>query len=428
MKNLSLLLVFLFVYFQSQSQFKNTKLTEHPEEIDFSLSPSVTINKTNPKTIVIDAGNGHLIFSNDGGTQWTNSKLSSTGRQSITFFNPKGILHSLKITGSNPQNKDTQADQIVGKESLDEGATWTQENSIAATPSVHFNNLRAATHSKKNIIALTWSQFDNYGSSDSNCQSNIFFSRSPNGSRWSKPVQLNESPGDCQDDDFTTKGATPVIGTDEKIYVAWANRGNIYFDRSFDDGTNWLQNDLLIAKQEGGWKFDISGVHNHASLPILSINTAPNRQQGQLYLVWADQKNGPDNTDIWMIRSMNRGDYWSKPLKVNKDSSRTHQFLPATSVDPSNGNLYIAYYDRRNYEDDQTDVYLACSRDGGSTFNEVKISDRYFIPEASKKFIGHIAVDAFGGVVIVVWSRMDEGESSLWSCVLKESDLIKLKK
>jgi hypothetical protein len=428
MKNLSLLSLLLTVYLPSHSQFKNTKLTDHTEEINFPFSPSVAINKANTKTIVIDVGNDHLITSTDGGATWVDGKVKSESRQSITFFTPKGMLFNLKITGSNPQNKDAQADQIIGKESLDEGDTWTSENIVATSPSLHFDNLHAGTHPKKNAVALTWSQFDSYGSSDTNCQSNIFFSRSPNGSRWSKPVQLNQSPGDCADDDFTTKGAIPVIGSDDKIYVAWANRGNIYFDRSFDDGANWLQNDLLVAKQEGGWKFDVSGVHNNFSLPVLTINTNPNRQQGQLYLVWADQKNGPDNTDIWMIRSMNRGDYWSKQLRVNKDSSRTHQFLPAASVDPSNGNLYIAYYDRRNYEDDQTDVYLACSRDGGSTFDEVKISERYFVPHTGKKFVGHIAIDAFGGLVILVWSRMDEGESSLWSCVVKEADLAKPKK
>lgn len=428
MKKLSLLLLLLSVFIQSNAQFKNTKRLDHLEESSSLFSPSVTIDKTNTNTIIIDVGNEHLITSSDGGITWVDSKTQPTSHQSITFFNPKGMLLSLKITGSNTQDKEAQADQIMGKESVDGGSIWTKETLVAASPSHYLDNLRAGTHPKKNIVALTWSQFDHYGSSDTNCQSNIFFSRSPNGSRWSKPVQLNESPGDCADDDFTAKGAVPVIGSDDKIYVAWANRGNVYFDRSFDDGANWLQNDLLVAKQEGGWKFNVSGVHNNISLPILSINTNPNRQQGQLYLVWADQKSGPDNTDIWMIRSMNRGDYWSKPLRVNKDSTRTHQFLPAAAVDPSNGYLYVAYYDRRNYEDDQTDVYLACSRDGGSTFDEIKISESYFIPDATKKFIGHIAIDAFGGVVILVWARMDDGESSLWSSVVKESDLVKLKK
>jgi len=238
-------------------------------------------------------------------------------------------------------------------------------------------------------------------------------------------VQINESPGDCLDDDFTAEGAVPAIGTDGKIYVAWANRGNIYFDRSYDEGNTWLRNDLLIAKQEGGWTLEIPGLERSNGLPVLAIDNSTSRYHGTLYLVWADQKNGKDDTDIWLIRSTNRGDYWSKPVRINTDDSRTHQFLPWISVDPTNGHVYVVYYDRRNYEDNQTDVYLSYSFDGGNTFKEVKISETPFIPDAGKFFGDYTNIDAYGGVVTPIWTRMDSGKTSVLTTIIKDEELPK---
>ena len=426
MKKFSFLLLAAFFCFNSFAQFKNVKLVSPWTEPDPLFSPTLSISKSNPKSIVINVGNERILASTDGGENWEEKKTKpSTGAsQSSVLYNSKGGLFQFQLSSSTNQKL---PDQLTSREWKVEGNDWENPVTIAATPSVHLDHPTATGHVKRGTLAMTWTQFDNYGSDDANCQSNIFFSRSGNGNRWSKPVQINESPGDCADDDFTAKGAKPVIGTDDKIYVTWANRGNIYFDRSFDEGANWLQNDLVIAKQEGGWKFDISSVGNNVSLPILAIDNNLSRFHGQLYVVWADQKNGHDDTDVWLIRSMNRGDYWSKPLRVNKDSSRTHQFAPSVCVDPTNGYVYIAYYDRRNYEDDQTDVYLSYSSDGANTFSEVKISENYFIPEG-KNFTGHIALDVNGGNLVAVWARSDHGETSLWTCRLKDSDLVKKKK
>ena len=50
------------------------------------------------------------------------------------------------------------------------------------------------------------------------------------------------------------------------------------------------------------------------------------------------------------------------------------------SVDSTNGFLYCVFYDRRNYSDNQTDVFLAVSRDGGNTFSNHRISESPFTP------------------------------------------------
>ncbi|HEV8513641.1 MAG TPA: sialidase family protein [Cyclobacteriaceae bacterium] len=430
---------FLFVFpffvisFCSLSQFKNIKLAEqlddgrHPP-----IEPSIAINRNNPQNIVAGIMMDRVVTSGDGGTTWAESKLNSPfgvyGNPAVVS-NAKGNLFYFHLADPSGKGSSDEAwlDRIVCQPSIDEGKTWLESVSIGNNPPADQIKAWPAVQPKKNFMCLTWTQFDKYGSKDANCQSNILFSKSNNGNRWSTPVQISESPGNCADDDFTAKGAVPVIGTDGKIYVAWTNRGNIYFDRSYDEGNSWLRNDLLIAKQEGGWTLEIPGLKKSNGLPVLAIDNSDANFHGTLYLVWADQRNGKDDTDIWLIRSTNRGDYWAKLVRVNADDSRTHQFLPWIKIDPTNGHVYIVYYDRRNYNDNQTDVYLSYSFDGGNSFKEVKISETPFIPDSGEFLGDHTNIDAYGGIITPIWTRMDNGKTSVWTVVIKDSELAKLK-
>ena len=160
-------------------------------------------------------------------------------------------------------------------------------------------------------------------------------------------------------------------------------------------------------------------------MPVLKVDNSKSRMNGSLYLVWADQRNGENDTDIWFMRSTNQGDFWTQPLRINQDGSGKHQFLPWLAVDDETGYIYILYYDRRAYDDLQTDVYLAYSVDGGATFKETKISETPFIPTAEKFFGDYTNIDAFKGIVTPIWTRMDNGQTSVLTAVIKDSELIK---
>jgi hypothetical protein len=422
--------LFPFVLFHS---FKNIRLAEQSDDGRFPpVEPSIAINKSNPQNIVAGMMMDRVVVSADGGATWTESQLNSPfgvyGNPAM-ISNAKGNLFYFHLADPTGKGKDDEAwlDRIVCQESIDDGKTWLEGVSIGNNPPADQIKAWPAVQPKKNFMCVTWTQFDKYQSKDANCQTNILFSKSNSGNRWSTPVQINESPGDCANDDFTAMGAIPTIGSDGKIYVAWANRGNIYFDRSYDDGNTWLRNDLLVTRQEGGWALEIPGLEKSNGLPVLAIDNSTSRYHGILYLVWADQRNGKDDTDIWLIRSTNRGDYWTKPVRINADDTRTHQFLPWIAVDPTNGHVYIVYYDRRNHEDNQTDVYLSYSFDGGASFKEVKISETPFVPEAGKFLGDYTNIDAYGGIITPIWSRIDSGKTSVWTAVIKDDELAKLK-
>jgi hypothetical protein len=95
------------------------------------------------------------------------------------------------------------------------------------------------------------------------------------------------------------------------------------------------------------------------------------------------------------------------------------------TIDQSNGNLYFVYYDRRNYNDNQTDVYLSTSRDGGLTFSENRISNRPFKPSDDVFFGDYLNISAVNGVVRPIWPRMDNGHITLWVTLIEEQELLK---
>jgi len=430
MKFLSLSLV-LIAHVTVFGQFKNIKLAEQVEGVYPPVEPSITINKKNPKNIVAGVVLDRAIYSLDGGETWSESKLESSygvyGDPAL-ISDLKGDLYYFHLADPSGQGRNNEAwlDRIVCQKSTDGGKTWGEGVSIGHNPPKDQDKPWPAVHPRKQYLYTTWTQFDKYGLDDPNCHSNIMFSMSASeGKKWSKPVQINQNPGDCVDDDNTAEGAVPAIDSEGRVFVAWASHGNIYFDRSFDGGTTWLTNDLLIARQEGGWAMDIPGLDRSNGMPVLMIDHSKGRLQNSLYLVWADQRNGTDDTDIWFMRSTNGGDMWTQPLRINQDEPGKHQFLPWMSVDEGTGYIYIVYYDRRAYDDLQTDVYLAFSTDGGNTFTEKKISESPFIPSDTKFFGDYTNIAAYKGVIAPIWTRMDDEKTSVYTAIIKDTDLLK---
>ena len=195
------------------------------------------------------------------------------------------------------------------------------------------------------------------------------------------------------------------------------------FDRSFDGGERWLSMDIEIGKQVGGWNFDVPGVTNNVALPQIAVDYSKGPMSGSVFLLWADQREG--NADVWFIRSYNGGDNWTQPMKIGDDQTKKHQFLPAMAVDQATGHVYIAYYDRKGYDDNQTDVILAYSTDGGATFGTVKVSETSFASDTDKPAGNFISVAAHKGIISPIWTRADNGKTSVYTAVIKQAELIK---
>lgn len=416
----------------ANAQFKNILLDSSRSDTGrYPAEPTVAISYKNPNAIVAGSALDNVYFTTDGGSNWEKSKLTSSfgvWGDPVLISDFSGNFYYFHL--SDPSGKNWESDEILDRivvhKSKDGGASWDDGSSIGHNPPKDHDKEWAVTDRKGNLY-VTWTQFDKYGSDDPECKSTIMFSKSSNGSKWSKPVQLSQLPGDCVDDDNTAQGAVPAVSIDGKVFVAWANAGVIFMDRSFNGGDTWLTNDIGVVEQIGGWNLSIPGINRSNGLPVLVCDNSKGRFSGALYLVWADQQSGEDDTDIWFIRSFNFGDNWTQPMRINDDGPGKHQFLPWIAVDHETGYIYIVYYDRRDHEDEHTDVYMAYSTDNGSSFKNVKISDSSFKPQSDVFFGDYTNISAYSGRIAVVWTRMDNGKTSIWTSIINHTDLEEVK-
>jgi hypothetical protein len=267
---------------------------------------------------------------------------------------------------------------------------------------------------------MSWTEFDKYGSKDPECKSRILFAMSEDeGESWSDPLIISNLEGDCVDGDNTTEGAVPCIGIDGAYYIAWSYADKIYLDISKDKGKTWLNTDIEVAEQPGGWTFDVPGVGRVNGMPVIKADHSLGPNRGTLYINFSDQRNGTDNTDVWLVKSTDHGRSWSEPVKVNDNENKSHQFFTWMDVDASTGYIYIVFYDRRDQKDsDYTDVFLAVSTDGGKTFQNKKISESPFLSEKSVFFGDYNNISAQNGIVRPIWTRQDGRKLSVWTAIL----------
>ncbi len=418
MNKLTLLLSVVLMCTTATAQYQNVMISDvsAPEE------PSITMNFRNPDLLMAGANLRSYYFSEDGGLTWTRGDLFSN--QHGVYGDPclitdtAGNFYYFHLSNP-PSGQGNWLDRIVCQRYDADTHTWNDGSAIGLNPSKDQDKEWAVVDSSTNTIYVTWTQFDEYGSSDPNDHSNILFSKSDDlGETWSTPLQINEVPGDCLDSDNTVEGAVPAVGPNGEIYVAWAGPLGIVFDRSTDGGQTWLDNDIFVSDQPGGWDYEVPGIYRCNGLPVTCCDISDSPYRGTIYVNWTDQRNGSDDTDVWIAKSTDGGDTWSAPIRVNDDSPGRQQFFSWMTVDNATGAVYVVFYDRRNYIDNHTDVYLARSTDGGETFENIKISDSPFNPVSYVFFGDYTNITAYNNIIHPIWTRADITSLSVWTAIV----------
>jgi len=385
--------------------------------------PSICISPIDQDLIIGGSVLNNVYVSNDGGVTWQKDKLNSTyGVYGDPVIRADYLGNFYFSHLSNPSGKAYQSDdfldRIVVQKSSDNGQTWNNGSYSKPSNTEDHDKQWMVVDPKSNHIYMTWTEFDKYGSKKPEDKSRILFAQSTDsGDSWSDPISISDLEGDCIDDDDTTEGAVPAVGPNGEIYVTWAYDEKLYFDKSIDNGATW-GNDLVIANQPGGWTFDIPGIPRCNGMPITEVDLSQGPHRGNIYVNWGDQRNGTDDTDIWITKSIDSGIRWSAPKRVNDDLAGKHQFLSWMDVDPKTGYIYIVFYDRRAYSANATDVYLAYSTDGAETFTNIKISEKSFTPTIGGFFGDYNDISAYNGRVRPIWTRLDNNVQSVWTALV----------
>ena len=422
------LLVFIFLFFEChlQAQFQNIKLpVSKKATYPYSqVEPSIYINPNDNREVIAGSVLNDYYYSVDGGLNWKaksiKSKKNGVHGDPCMLIDYKGNYYYFHL--SNIEGK-TLIGGIVCQRSKTIKGRFNNEGHTEVNGKFHDKEWVAVNKDNNNIY-MTWTQFDEYGSENPLKRSNILFSKSADlGETWSSPVDLSSFDGDCLDDDLTTEGAVPTVGPNGEIYVCWALSSKLYFNYSLDDGETWLENEIEIAQQKEGWALDIPGIYRCNGMPVTVCDISKSPYRGTIYINWADQRNGKDNTDIWLKKSTDGGKSWSEDIKVNSDHSSRHQFLSWMTVDQSTGYLYIVYYDRRETDGNYTDVFMSVSKNGGKSFKDYKISKSSFLPNDKIFFGDYTNISAVGGVVRPIWTHLQNTDISLYTAIVNQKEL-----
>jgi hypothetical protein len=398
------------------AQYPNVKIGA-PINSGGPNEPCVGISYSNPDEIVIGANPNNYYISRDGGATWTHGNLRSSygvNCDPVIISDNQGAFYYFHLV--------PDLSRLVCQKTTNIGSDWTDGSYTALNGTMDIDKEWAAFDPVTGNLYVTWTQFNQHGSLDPRDSTIIFLSRSEDrGATWSNKVRISTRGGNSSGGFQSVHGSWPAAGPNGEVYVCWWSPLGLMFDKSTDQGRTWLAADKRLT-QPVQWIYDVPGMQLTPSFPNIRADCSSGRYRGSIYINWSEKRNGSTDSDIWIINSRDGGTSWSAPKKVNNDPAGKHQFFNSLAVDPVTGYLYIAFYDRRNYLDNQTDVYLAISRDGGSTFENILISQSPFTPYSTAFFGHYLSVEAFNNRVFIAWSRMDNGLNSIWGCSLNMSE------
>jgi hypothetical protein len=395
-----------------------------PPEAAGAVEVSVAINPTNPDHMIaasIARMKQHpgitdfAYVTNDAGRSWktvprANPHKVQQGDDMVTFT-PDGLaVHTFIAFSGIRQKRPKKAHSGIVTSTSRDGITWNPQVPVVELfnavephedkPWVKADMSRDSPHHGNLYVA--WTKFDVYGSARPEHKSHVYFSRSlDSGKSFAVPHKISDSPGDARDKSDTLMGACPGVGPKGEVYVVWAGPKGLFFTQSTDGGVNFGKNTVIADC--AGWDFPIKGLGRADGLPSLGVDISRGKDRGSVYVNWADARNG--DPDVFLIVSRDGGKTWGAPLRVNPDAKGNgkEQWFPWLVVDPVDGSVNIAYYDRGAQEGTRTDLTLARSVDGGRTFVYFKLNEETHELSKMGFFGDYLGIDSYGGRVAVLW-------------------------
>ncbi|MCX8103805.1 MAG: glycoside hydrolase [Candidatus Bipolaricaulota bacterium] len=362
-----------------------------------------------PATVGVSSLSGYAR-SEDGGQTFIDLGRVPPSSRSIGYSDPSlGVDSQGHFYFANlqyiPEQRRTLSALGVAK-STDGGKTFSEPVLVGGTDQANFQDkeLIAVDNTGSPFdgnVYMAWTEFSPAGP-------RILFVRSTDGGKtFSAPLVLS--------DDISVQGATPAVGPDGAVYVAWiAFEGNerILKMRRSDDGGVSFAEPVIVAQimrtadaqaTRDCRRQALKGGIRTLELPSVAVDRSPTSFFcGALYVTYQSDPDGPgpDISDVFLVSSLDGGKTFSPPVRVNDDQTQTDQFMPAVAV-AADGTVGVFFYDRRlDSNNFKMDVFFARSRDGGRSFEpNIRVTDVSFeVPPTFGQPTSSTNFDALRGI------------------------------
>lgn len=382
----------------------------------FFTEPSIAVNPRDPRQVVAAfQDNAHIAYSLDAGRHWQVASGTASTRYRVSgdvsvVYDARGraILCYMafdKLGTFNYWGHDSSRNGLYIRRSLDGGKTWGKDD---IPVSVQPNRSDVPWEDKPYIVAddshgphsgnlyIGWTRWTLTGSL-------IMFTRSTDGGlKWSKPIEIDNGPGLPRDDNGALQGFDGTVGPHSTVYAVWNNGTQIVFTDSHDGGRSFARPREII--RTGPPSFKVDAVPRSNGFPQIGIDP----KTGRLFVTWSDYRYG--EVDVFCSTSANRGRTWSPAVKVNTDPAHdgSDHFFQWLAVDPSTGDAYVVFYDRRGDPANRSQIVaLARSTDGGQSFQNYAWMGEPFSDQIDGRgaFMGdYTGIAALDGRVYGVWT------------------------
>ncbi|MBX7045377.1 MAG: T9SS type A sorting domain-containing protein [Ignavibacteria bacterium] len=356
----------------SVGAFDNYKVTTTPGFAETHIA----VNPRNPLNFIAGDNKSVISSSNvyvttNGGVTWSNITTSISQGDPVFAFDSLGNAYYTVLNNG-----------VRVWRSTNGGLNWTNlgnafTNSSADKQWVECDQT-AGLYS--NYVYLTYTDF-------SVTPSAIRFYRSTNnGTSWSSPIQLSNS---------NSQGSNIAVGPDGRVVVCWS-QGGAASKYSTDGGATFSSQVQAASYTEPGvynstfGRYVVKGDIRVNGFPQIACDLSNGPYRGRYYINYSANPLGPDNADIFVVKSTDKGVTWNtlSPVRVNDDATTNDQWMSDISVD-NQGRVWVFWYDSRNDgANNLTEAYGAVSTDGGETFQNFKISNQSFNPGSVKQSQG----------------------------------------
>ena len=367
-----------------------------------------------PVTTIYGTG---VYWSYDGSSSWTgadNPPFGVNGGDPASAIGPNGYLYEGYLVGGS---------YALGIAVSTNGGTNWSTHTVYATSSQDKEHVMVDKTLSSPYVNRVYYPWSNLNASQVGLVYSTDF-----GTTWS--AYKNVSAGTITSG--FGQGPNVQTASNGDVYVCYAiydanwtdGEDAIGFAKSTDGGDTWTAMRAYDHINSGirGTLSSKGGIRVN-SFPSMAVDRSGGPNDGNIYITWPQRSVAPagSDPDVVLITSTDGGATWGAPVRVNDDplNNAKDQIFPWCTVDESTGQLLVVFYDSRNVANNQAEVYMASSYDGGSTFNNFAVSDQSFTFGPINGFAGgyggdYIGVAAVNDVAYPFWMDSRTGNSQGW--------------